>query len=66
MSQLLRIDIPDNDDEPIHNTTPQMYHTTIQALTEASYAVLDFPEPHIVILSLTAPPMNQVHHTVVE
>jgi hypothetical protein len=29
-------------------------------LTVASYAVLSFPEPHIVILSLTAPPMNQV------
>ena len=28
-------------------------------LTLASYAVLSFPEPHIVILSLTAPPMNQ-------
>ena len=26
----------------------------------ASYAVLEFPEPHIVIMSLTAPPMNQV------
>jgi hypothetical protein len=26
----------------------------------ASYAVLEFPEPHVVIMSLTAPPMNQV------